>query len=143
VAASRRSTAFAGLALAALLLSGCSSSSSAASAQTTEQACDVLASGVEATTTKLQASLSGLATDPETAADDVTTLTSDFEKSAAGVDNVEVKNLATEAIAALSDFDEKIHAYADDSADVDVRAAVQTSAEGVQDAIGAIGVTCP
>ena len=143
MAPSRRSTAFAGLALAALALTGCSMGSTAASAQTTEQACDVLASGVTATTTKLQASLSSLATDPETAADDVTTLTSDFEKSAAGVDNAELKRLAKDATAALSDFDEKIHAYAADPADLEIQAAMQTSAEGVQDAIGAIGTTCP
>jgi hypothetical protein len=143
VAPSRRSTAFAGLAIATLALTGCSVGSTAASTQTSEQACDVLASGVSATTTKLQASLSTLATDPETAADDVTTLTSDFEKSAAGVENPELKRLAKDATAALGDFDEKIHAYAANPTDVDNQAAMQTSAEGVQDAIGAIGATCP
>jgi len=143
VALSRRSTAFAGLALATLALTGCSVGSTAASAQTTEQACDVLATNVTTTTTKLQASLSSLATDPETAADDVTTLTSDFEKSAAGVDNAELKRLAKDATAALADFDERIHAYAADPADVANQEAMQTSAEGVQDAIGAIGSACP
>jgi hypothetical protein len=143
VAPSRSTIAAAGFGLAALLLSGCSVSPTAASTQTTEQACDVLSTGVEQTTAKLQASLSDLATDPESAADDVTTLTDDFESSATGVDNAELKRLAENAITALADFDEKIHDYAEDPADTEVQAAMQTSAEGVQDAIGAIGTTCP
>jgi len=142
VAPSRRIRAFAGLAVAALALTGCAAGSSAASAQTPEQACDVLASGVAQTTAKLQTSISGLATDPEAAADDVTALTADFENSASGVDNAELKRLANNTTTALADFDEKIHAYASEPAAAANQEAMQTSAENVQTAIAAIGESC-
>jgi hypothetical protein len=142
VATSRRTTAFAGLAFAALVLTGCSAGAPAASAQTTEQACDILKTGVESTTSELQSGLSDLATDPQAAADAVTTLTEAFEKSSADVDNTEVKNLADDATTALTEFDEQIHDYADDPASVD-STAIQASAEKVQTAIAAIGETCP
>jgi len=144
VAISRRTTAaaFSGLAFAALVLTGCTGGSPADSGQTTEQACDILKSGLEETTTELQSGLSDLATDPQAAADAVTTLTAAFTESAEKVSNTEVKALADDAVAALTDFDEQIHAYADDPASAD-QEAMQTSAEDVQTSITAVGETCP
>lgn len=146
MAISRRTTftttAVIGIALGGLLLTGCTGGSGGASGQTTEQACDILRTGVEDTTTELQAGLSDLATDPEAAADAVTSLTAAFEKSADKVTNSGVKSVADDAVTALSDFDEQIHAYATDPASVD-QEKIQTSAEAVQTSLTAVGETCP
>jgi hypothetical protein len=155
LATSRRTiaTTLTGLALAGLLLAGCTSGGSGddagdsgagagASNQTTEQACEVLKGGVQDTLTDLQAGLSELSTDPGKAAEAVGTLAAAFEDTAGDVTNDDVRAVADDATNALDDFSEQITAYAADPESVD-QTAVTDSATAVQNAMTKLGATCP
>jgi hypothetical protein len=165
VAPSRRTTAnaLAGIALAALLLTGCStgggeitgdasssapesgSESGSEAGQTTEEACEVLKTGVTETIEKLQAGLSEIRTDPAAASTAVSSLATAFEESAADVTNKDVRVVADDATAALAEFSTQIQAFAanPDTADEATQKAVTDSATAVQTAMTKVGTTCP
>jgi hypothetical protein len=165
VAPSRRTTAnaLAGIALAALLLTGCSggggeivgeasssapdsgSESGSGAGQTTEEACEVLKTGVTDTIEKLQAGLSEIQTDPAAASAAVGSLATAFEESAADVTNKDVRVVADDATAALAEFSTQIQAYAanPEAADATTQKAVTDSATAVQTAMTKVGTTCP
>lgn len=144
-------TAFTGLALASLVLTGCSlgsgsgsgsSGGSGSSTQTAKEACTVLKDGVTDTMTELQAGLSELQTDPNKAAAAVTTLATAFEETAADVKNTDVRAVADKATAALNEFGTQITKYAADPASVD-QTALTDSATAVQSSMTALATTCP
>jgi len=159
LATSRRTiaTTLAGVAIATLMLAGCSSggsgddaggsggsgdSGAASSSQTTEEACAVLKGGVEDTLADLQAGLDSLSSDPGKAATAVETLAGAFEDTAAGVGNKDVRAVADDATTALNDFSEQITTYAADPESVDP-SAVTESANAVKSAMTKLGATCP
>jgi hypothetical protein len=162
VAPSRRTTAnaLAGIALAALLLTGCSAgtpgdsaeSSTAApepeaggSGQSTEEACEVLKVGVTDTMEQLQAGLGDIASDPAAASAAVTSLAAAFEETAADVTNEDVRVVADDATTALNEFSTQIEGYAanPEGADAATQKAVTDSATAVQTAMTKLGATCP
>jgi capsule polysaccharide export protein KpsE/RkpR len=143
-------SALAGIAFAALVLAGCTAgggdsdgdSGSSASAQTTEESCEILKSGVEDTLTELQAGLSTIQTDPQAAADAVTSLAAAFEDTASEVTNKDVRAVADDATDALTDFSGQIADYANDPENAD-QTAVMDSATAVQNAMTKLQATCP
>lgn len=133
-------TGLAGIAVVALLLTGCAPA--AAPSQSVSKGCSVLKAGVKDTMTDLNSSLSTLSSDPQAAADAVTTLTASFKKSAAKVENKKVLKVANGATKALGAFAVQIHAYADDPASAD-QDKVSSSATDVQTAMTNLGKVCP
>jgi PBP1b-binding outer membrane lipoprotein LpoB len=161
LATSRRTTAstLAGIALAALLLTGCSAGGSdeasgesssaapeetsvAAEPQTAEESCEILKAGVEDTLTELQSGLSTIQTDPDAAAAAVTSLAAAFGDTAEDVTNEDVRAVADDATTALTDFSAVIADYANDPTNAD-QTVVMDSATAVQDAMTQLQTTCP
>jgi hypothetical protein len=165
VATSRRTaiTTFAGIGLAALLLTGCasgpapkllkpsSSSSSSpspesesepdASGQTTAEACAVVKDGVSGTMTELQSGMGQLETDPAAAVAAVRSLTTAFTTTSEGMKNKEVLSIVNDATAALTTFGDQIEAYAADPEGAD-KAAAESSSTAVQESLLKLGTTC-
>ena len=157
MATSRRTiaTTLTGLAFAGLLLAGCSAggsgdgaqsggsgSGSGSSSQTSDEACEILKAGVQSTVQDLQNGLGDIQTDPDKAAEAVSTLAAAFEDTAKDVTNDDVRAVADEATDALNDFSEKITSYAADPESAD-QSAVTDSADGVQSAMTKVAATCP
>ncbi|WP_411700041.1 hypothetical protein [Conyzicola sp.] len=150
-----------GLAFASLLLAGCATggsdaetsgsgsgssgggnSGAAESSQTTEEACSVVKSGVEATYADLEASLGDIQSDPDKAAAAVGALGDAFEKSASQVTNEDVRATVDDIVGALDGFSEQVRVLAEAPETVD-QAAVTAASTELQEGFAKLGTTCP
>ena len=159
MATSRRTiaTTLAGVAIATLMLAGCTSggsgddaggsggsgdSGAASSSQTTEEACAVLKGGVEDTYAELEASLEDIRTDPGKAAAAVGSLGDAFEETAADVTNEDVRATVDTVVEALRDFSEQVEVLAE-SPDTVNPDAITGASETLREGFTKLGATCP
>jgi len=159
LATSRRTiaTTLAGVAIATLMLAGCSSggsgddaggssgsgdSGAASSSQTTEEACAILEGSLKDVYSELQEGLSGLSQDSAAAANAVSSLAAAFEDTAADVTNKDVRATVDSTVSSLKELGTQLTAYSEDPSNFDQSAATD-AAGAVQTSFTKLQATCP
>ena len=127
-------TTVSALALAGLLLTGCS-----AGAQTKAQACKSIEGDITSATTDLQTAFSKIQTDPSAAEAGLKKFDSKMKSATAKVSNPTVKSAATATVKALDKMDVDLKAYIKDPSST---TALQASANKVQTTFSKLGTTC-
>ena len=131
------STAIALTVAVATLLGGCALFPQ----QTTVVACLQLKDALEAVSTDMSAASADLVSDPETAADKIAVVASDFESATAAISNAEVHDAAVKTSDALNEFSELINDYAADPENADAEA-LSASGEEVSTQMFALAEVC-
>ncbi|MCW4457646.1 hypothetical protein [Microbacterium sp. MPKO10] len=138
-----RTVPFAGTVALALVagatLTGC------APTQSKEDACDIFSSADLALVEAITSSGGSLIDDPATAADDLDSAVSTFEKDVSSIENAEVKESVTTMTAALNDFNAQFadaaEAAIQDPDSVD-NAALSESLSAAEDAEAGVAEVC-
>ena len=124
------------IAVAALLLTGCSAGGGA---QTTKQACKVLSSDLTSSSSDLTSAFSNLQSDPSGAEKALAKFDVALKASTAKVTNTKIKNAAVATTKAVDKMDSDLKAYVKDSSDT---SGLQASATEVQTTFTKLGKLC-
>jgi PBP1b-binding outer membrane lipoprotein LpoB len=130
-------TAATALAATALLLTGCSAG--AGSQQSTKQACKVLQTGIESSSTDLSTAFSNIQSDPAGAEKSLAKFDVALKAATAKVTNAKVKSAATKTTTAVDAMDSDLKKYVEDSSET---AGLQKSATKVQTTFTTLGKLC-
>ena len=130
-------TAGTSLAVAVLLLAGCSAG--AGGQQTTKQACKVLSSDLTSSSSDLSSAFSNVQSDPAGAEKALAKFDVTLKASTAKVTNVKIKAAATATTKAVDKMDSDLKAYSKDSSDT---SDLEASASEVQSTFTKLGALC-
>jgi PBP1b-binding outer membrane lipoprotein LpoB len=126
---------FGSLAIATLLLSGCSASQSKA------DACSNLQDGMDSLETEMTQSMTDFQSDPTAAGEAISGFSETFSENVETVTNDEVKPVAEDADAALASFAEEFATFVEDPTSADT-SGLETSSTELQTTFASLSELC-